>query len=61
MHLYSKLTQAWQDSRLSARILAHMIPCSTSGHYAPMVVDDLGGQYEDTFDDVQKVRIPWCL
>lgn len=56
VHLYSTMTQAWQDSRLSARVLVHMVPCSTSGHHAPMVVDELGGQYEDTFDDVEKVR-----
>jgi hypothetical protein len=55
VQLYSTMTQAWQDSRLSARVLAHMVPCSASGHHAPMVVDDLGGQYEDTFDDVEKV------
>lgn len=54
VQLYSTMTQAWQDSRLSARVLAHMVPCSASGHHAPMVVDDLGGQYEDTFDDVEK-------
>ena len=57
VHLYSTLTHAWQDSRLSARVLAHMVPCSTSGHHAPLVVDDLGGQYEETFDDVEKVCI----
>lgn len=56
VHLYSTMTQAWQDSRLTARALAHTIPCSTSGiHHAPMVVNELGGQYEDTFDDVEKV------
>ncbi|KAG0565895.1 hypothetical protein M758_7G020800 [Ceratodon purpureus] len=54
VHLFSSMTQAWQDSRLSARVLAQMVPCSTSDHHAPMVVDDLGGQYEDTFDDVEK-------
>ncbi|XP_024385588.1 chaperonin-like RbcX protein 2, chloroplastic isoform X3 [Physcomitrium patens] len=53
-HLYSEMTHAWQDSRLSARVLFHLIPCSASGHHAPVVVDDLGGQYEDTFDDVEK-------
>lgn len=61
VQLYSSMTQAWQDSRLSARVLTHMVPCSSSGHHAPMVVDDLGGQYEDTFDDVEKVSIlPRC-
>lgn len=53
--LHNSMTHAWQDSRHSARVLVHAVPCSTSGHHAPMVVDDLGGQYEDTFDDVEKV------
>lgn len=53
--LHSSMTHAWQDSRHSARVLVHVVPCCTSGHHAPMVVDDLGGQYEDTFDDVEKV------
>lgn len=55
VRLCSTMTQAWQDSRLIARALTYMVPCSTRGHHAPMVVDDLGGQYEDTFDDVEKV------
>lgn len=53
--LHNSMTHAWQDSRHSARVLIHAVPCSTSGHHAPMVVDELGGQYEDTFDDVEKV------
>lgn len=63
-HLYSEMTHAWQDSRLSARVLFHLIPCSAGGHHAPVVVDDLGGQYEDTFDDVEKVSLTlplWLL
>jgi hypothetical protein len=53
--LHNSMTHAWQDSRHSARVLVQAVPCSTSGHHAPMVVDELGGQYEDTFDDVEKV------
>jgi len=52
--LHNSMTHAWQDSRHSARVLVQAVPCSTSGHHAPMVVDELGGQYEDTFDDVEK-------
>lgn len=56
LQLHCSMTQAWQDWRSTAQALSSMIPTyTTSGHHGPMVVDDLGGQYEETFDDVHKV------
>jgi hypothetical protein len=55
LQLHCSMTQAWQDWRSTAQALSSMIPTyTTSGHHGPMVVDDLGGQYEETFDDVHK-------
>ncbi len=55
IQLYCSMTQVWQDWRSTARVLLSTVPPCTSDHHGPMVVDDLGGQYEEGFDDVQKV------
>jgi hypothetical protein len=54
IQLYCSMTQVWQDWRSTARVLLSTVPPCTSDHHGPMVVDDLGGQYEEGFDDVQK-------
>ncbi|KAG6553755.1 hypothetical protein Mapa_004670 [Marchantia paleacea] len=51
---------AWQDWRSGAKVLAQLVPAagvrSSGGRQRrPFIVkDDLGGQYEDSFDDVDK-------
>ncbi|BBN00111.1 hypothetical protein MPTK1_1g26500 [Marchantia polymorpha subsp. ruderalis] len=49
---------AWQDWRSGAKVLAQLVPRAAAGggrQRRPFVVrDDLGGQYEDSFDDVDK-------
>ncbi|CAM6093973.1 unnamed protein product [Calypogeia fissa] len=52
--LQSSLTCAWEDSRMCSKVLLQLIPSASGEHHAPRVVDDLGGQYEESFDDVQK-------
>lgn len=55
--LQSSLTHAWHDSRMCSKVLLQLVPDASGGkeHHGPLVVDDLGGQYEEGFDDVQKV------
>ncbi|ERN00871.1 hypothetical protein AMTRI_Chr03g139970 [Amborella trichopoda] len=57
LELSSSFTDAWQEWRLNAKFLSGLV----RGHSRkqrrtqfPLIVDELGGQYEDNFDDVKK-------
>ncbi|BBN03453.1 hypothetical protein MPTK1_2g23580 [Marchantia polymorpha subsp. ruderalis] len=53
--LDSSLTNAWCEWRMSAKVFAQFMPAVGGGeHHGPVVVNDLGGQYEDSFEDVDK-------
>ncbi|KAL3696078.1 hypothetical protein R1sor_010154 [Riccia sorocarpa] len=51
----SSLTDAWFEWRMTAKVFDRLIPAVRSGDsHGPVVVGDLGGQYEDSFEDVDK-------
>eukprot|EP01018_Ginkgo_biloba_P008390 Gb_25793 [translate_table: standard] len=58
--LRSSLTHAWQEWRSTTSVFSSIVhACSrkqSKGH-SPIVVDEIAGQYEDNFDDVDKVSL----
>ncbi|KAL2642790.1 hypothetical protein R1flu_010377 [Riccia fluitans] len=53
--LRSSLTDAWFEWRMTAKVFDRLVPSVGSrDHHGPVVVSELGGQYEDSFEDVDK-------
>lgn len=64
LDLSSSFIDAWYEWRLSTKMLSHIANrCSRKqrklGNHLS-IVDELGGQYEDTFNDVKKVSKLLC-
>eukprot|EP01018_Ginkgo_biloba_P032716 Gb_02160 [translate_table: standard] len=58
--LSSSLTDAWQDCRLTARVFTRIVQNCSPRHqerHSPVVVDEIAGQYEENFDDVEKSAV----
>ena len=65
LDLSSSFIDAWYEWRLSTKMLSHIAyRCSRKhrklGNHLS-IVDELGGQYEDNFNDVKKVTKSSCL
>lgn len=55
LDLSSSFVDAWQEERLSSKALSAVVRRQTrrqKRHRNPVIVDELGGQYEDSFEDV---------
>lgn len=54
VHLRNSFLDSWSAKMVSSRIKRHKLQ-------RLVVVDELGGQYEDTFNDVKMVTLPQLL
>ncbi|XP_024524194.1 chaperonin-like RbcX protein 2, chloroplastic [Selaginella moellendorffii] len=53
--LCSSMLDTWRDSRDASRVLWHAVwDISTGQGHVPVVVDEIAGQYEDSYEDVDK-------
>ncbi|CAN6454893.1 unnamed protein product [Victoria cruziana] len=55
--LSSAFTNSWCEWRLASRVLSGLVQLrerKQRGHQGRLIVDELGGQYEENFDDVKK-------
>lgn len=61
LELGSSFVDTWDDWRLSSKVISNMVNRSSRKRKQrrdrrPVIVNEVGGQYEDSFEDVKTVR-----